>query len=140
MFKIFNWDSKTKVASCAIKYKNQMFTSYAKCHPDDLDFESEKTGCCIAEYRAEIKCLQYIKNCEVKPAMEALNHVICGMRSSKFYNAKSYEARCIQKEYHRLQKQLTAINNEIAALKKSVQSYIESKDEFYNKIRKAKTK
>ncbi len=39
------------------------------------DFMSEKTGCFIAESRAHQKYLKFVKNCEILPKLEALNHL-----------------------------------------------------------------
>ena len=44
-----------------IKYNNITFTGDAKCLPEDKDFESERTGCFIAEVKANIKKLKYIR-------------------------------------------------------------------------------
>ena len=60
---------------CVIEYKDHYFIGQAHCHPDDEDFMSEKTGCFIAESRAHQKYLKFVKNCEILPKLEALNHL-----------------------------------------------------------------
>ena len=46
---IFTWDLETGEALCVIKDKDKIYYGVAKCHPDDFDMKSEKTGCFIAE-------------------------------------------------------------------------------------------
>ena len=60
---------------CVFEYKDHYFVGQAHCHPDDEDFMSEKTGCFIAESRAHQKYLKFVKNCEIFPKLEALNHL-----------------------------------------------------------------
>ena len=72
------------------------FTGVAYCHPDDLDFASERTGLFIAESRAIIKVLIFQRDHEIKPALATLNHLYSNMRTSKYYNPKSYEAKMIR--------------------------------------------
>jgi hypothetical protein len=52
---------------CTIKYKGKEFIGIANCHPDDTDFESERVGMTIAEARANIKVLCFMRDCEIKP-------------------------------------------------------------------------
>lgn len=127
-------------AHCIITYKNQQFHGYATCHPDDYDFESEKTGQTIAEYRAEIMLIKHIRNNEIRPAYEAIRHLYLSLPTSKIHDPKSYESHRIRREYYRLQNDLAAANNRLAQLKENLKWYIAEKENFYQKIRKARNK
>lgn len=138
MKKTFLWDKEQGIASCIIYYKNMQFKGTAICHPEDKDFESEKTGCNIAEMRAEIKYLQHIKNNELRPAYEALNHLLCCMRTNKNYNPKSYEASMVRRQLRLKQQELATAQQELTVLQQDLKAYIDAKDIFYRRIRKAK--
>ena len=53
-----------------ITYNGYRFVGEATCHPDDMDFESERVGLTIAEARANIKVLRHMRDCEVKPQLK----------------------------------------------------------------------
>lgn len=61
---------------CIIKYKGLEFVGESNCHPDDMDMESERTGLCIAEARANIKLMKFKKNFEIQPALKAIKHLL----------------------------------------------------------------
>ena len=138
MKKTFSWDAGH--ATCTAFYKNRPFIGEANCHPDDADFESERVGLHIAEMRADILVLQYIRSAELKPAVETLSHIQDSFSRSSQYNAKSYEAKCIRRQLRRLQNELTAVNKELANLKLELTVYIRQKEKFYQSIRKARNK
>ena len=73
MKKTFSFDAGHSI--CTAIYKNKVFTGEAHCHPEDADFESERVGLYIAEVRTDINILTYIRDCELKPAYNALNHI-----------------------------------------------------------------
>lgn len=135
MKKIFIWEPEIKSATCKIYYNKQTFIGTAFCHSADEDFCSEKTGSYIAELRADIKLLQYLRDCEYKPAYKALNHLYSSMKTNKNFNENSYESKRIRRELHRIKNLLAATTNELAELRLTLRVYIKTKDEFYNKIR-----
>ena len=47
--KRFSWDPDGGTAACELVYKGRFFKGEAHCHWDDYDFQSERTGCFIAE-------------------------------------------------------------------------------------------
>lgn len=69
---IFEWDPESHMATCIVEQNGNVYYGTALCAPDDYDFESEKTGCQIALYRATIKLLQDYKK-ELKFKLAALN-------------------------------------------------------------------
>ena len=120
---------------CTIEYKGICFIGDAKCHEQDNDFKSEKTGLQIAEIRANIKLLQFRRDTEIKPQIKILKHLLHNIQSSKYHNPKAYESIMIRKQLKALNADLNEINGIINDEKKYLKDYIDKKDDFYNKIR-----
>ena len=118
-----------------ITYNGYRFVGEATCHPDDMDFESERVGLTIAEARANIKVLRHMRDCEVKPQLKILNHLLSNMKTSKSYNPISYEAKMLRSQIRTIEKELATINNGIADERKFVQDYINGKDKMYKRLR-----
>ena len=57
----FTYDT-TGYTTCYLYYDGKEFIGKTFCYPEDMDFWSEKTGCFIAECKANIKKLKYIKS------------------------------------------------------------------------------
>jgi hypothetical protein len=128
----FSYDNG--ISTCTIIYKNKKFIGTATCHPDDVDFESDKTGLSIAEARAAIKVLQYQKQ-EIKNQLHILIHLWGNMHTSKYYNPKSYEARMIKSQIRALESNISMIDSQITDEKKYLKSYIDKKEELYQRLR-----
>lgn len=123
------------IAICEIKYKNETFVGKAVCHADDYDFESERTGLYIAESRAVIQGLCFERDYEIKPALKILYHLYSNMRTSQYYNPKSYEAKMIRNQIKALEKELAEIKADIAAERASLNDYLTQKEKLYQKLR-----
>ena len=117
-------------AVCIIKYNGYEFVGRADCHPDDEDFESERVGLTIAEARANIKVLRHMRDCEVKPQLKILNHLLSNMKTSKSYNPISYEAKMLRSQIRTIEKELATISNAIADEQKFIKDYIDGKDKM----------
>ena len=137
---IYEWDPKTGYATCTLEYKDFVFFGQAKCAPEDQDMMSEKTGLHIAEERAYIEFLQHIKNNEIKPQLEILNHLCSTMNNSKKLNPNSYEYKRILKEIKNLESDLDFYIDYIATEEAVLKSYIDEKDKFYKKVRENRNK
>lgn len=136
----FEWNPFSHMATCIIQQDDKIFYGCATCHPSDFDFESEKTGCEIALYRATIKYLKYNKNI-VKTKLSSLKQYFYSINQSKKFNKDSYENKMLQRQIRRLEEELLSYNEEINNLKQYLNEYIKLKDKFYQKIRnKAKNK
>lgn len=109
-----NYNYNDGLAIYTIKYNNHTFTGRAACHPEDKSFESARVGLTIAEARANIEVLRHIRECELKPQLKILNHLYANIRTSKYYNPKSYEAKMLRSQIRALEKELTTLNNEMA--------------------------
>ena len=68
----YTWSERYGTATCTLFYKNYEFTGVANCHPDDKDMMSKLTGQTIAEYRATLKYLRFIRDCELQPQLKSL--------------------------------------------------------------------
>lgn len=121
-------------ATYTIKYNNYVFTGHATCHPEDRDFESARVGLTIAEARANIEVLRHIRECELKPQLKILNHLYANIKTSKYYNPTSYEAKMLRNQIRALEKELTTLNNEIADEQKFIKDYISGKDKLYRRL------
>jgi predicted nucleic acid-binding Zn-ribbon protein len=118
-----------------ITYNGYRFVGEAVCHPDDIDFESERVGLTIAEARANIKVLRHMRDCEVKPQLKILNHLLSNMKTSKSYNPISYEAKMLRSQIRTIEKELATISNAIADEQKFIKDYIDGKDKMYKRLR-----
>lgn len=126
-------DETQGIAQYKITYKNLDFIGIAKCHPDDKDFQSKLVGAYIAETRAWIKFYQHKKNNILKPKIQVLKEVLEHCK-----NKKSYEYFLILKTLRRNNFELDTVNKEIVQLKQDLKTYVEGKEQFYQKIRKYK--
>lgn len=120
---------------CIIQYKGLEFIGRAQCHPDDMDFESERTGLCIAEARANIKLMKFKRNFEILPSLKSAKHLYTTVQQSSLYDPKSHESKMIYRHLKQLEKQLDVINSDIAEEEKYLKEYIDKKDKFYKKLR-----
>ena len=130
---------ENNVAKCIIHYQNQKFIGEAICHPDDLDFASERTGMTIAEIRALIKVKTFIRDFEIKPQLKILKHFNANIRNSKNYNPTSYEAKMLYSQIKAIQRELDEIKKEISEDKQFLKEYINGKDKVYKKLRQARS-
>ena len=117
-----------------INYNGYRFVGEATCHPDDMDFESERVGLTIAEARANIKVLRHMRDCEIKPQLKILTHLYSNMKTSKSFNPISYEAKMVRSQIRAIEKELATINNGIADEQKFVKDYIAGKDKMYKRL------
>lgn len=120
---------------CIIRYKGLEFVGEAQCHPDDMDFESERTGLCIAEARANIKLMKFKRNFEILPALKSAKHLYTTVQQSASYSPKSHESKMIYRHLKQLKKQLDMINSDIAEEEKYLKEYLDKKDKFYKRLR-----
>lgn len=115
---------------CEINYKNHKFIGSTKLHPDDKEFEYETVGYTIAEARAEIKRLQYVREM-TKAELHALEHLCATSRTFPDTNI-----------YHRLMEQIGEKKEKIEAATESInacstfiKTYINEKSRMWRYIR-----
>ena len=136
---IFNWDENAGIASCIVSNGEKVYTGFAKCHPDDTDMTSEKTGCEIALRRARINALRGYRD-ELKIRLSALNQYYHSMNMSYRFNEKSYENKMLQRQIRQIKFDLDTTKEMIAGEELSLRAYIKSKDVFYIQTRKRRQK
>lgn len=132
----FDWDEKTGTCGCTLKYKDKCFIGFALCHPDDIDMKNKLMGQIIAEGRATARCLQHIRDNELKPQLRALKQLYYSMNKSKHFNPKSYENIMLYRQIRFLENDLIAIKEELARIKQNIKEYISQKENDHKLIRK----
>ena len=132
----FSWDEATGEAVCIlVDDKNRTFIGQAYCHPNDIDMMSERTGCELAFRRAKLQYLRTVRDAEIKPALEALEHLYACMVHSTHFEANSYEARTIRKHIRQTKFDLATTKEMIANEYQEITDYIQGKDRIYIRIR-----
>ena len=120
--------------------KRNLYIGKARCHPDDVDFESEKVGFTIASRRALMKAIKhYIKN-EIKPKLKAFKNLYTSMQTSTHFNYKSYEAKRLYKEIKNIEAELEAFNEMLLFTEEELTTYLTDKELFLKKIKKIRDK
>lgn len=132
---LFTWDPEAGVATCTLIDKDNTFIGYAVCAPDDIDMMSEKTGCQIAQWRAELDFYIHVRDNELKPQIQAVNHLLSMMSQRKDFNPKSRDAKMMYSFYRQKENDLAVIKDMIATKKQMLKEYIEEKDKFYQRVR-----
>ena len=128
---MYNSDGYTR---CDITYKNRVFTGHAYCLAADKDFQSEKTGCFIAERKAFIKKLKFMKS-ELVAALSPLTNFEKTLQICKKYNPNSFEAKKLRKEIYIKRKEIQEIETAIKEEQDYLTYYIQNKDKFYKRQR-----
>ena len=132
----FDFDKETGTTFCTIICKdNLVFMDAARCHEDDMDMYSQRTGAEIAHRRAWIKMLQHIRDNELQPVVNAYRHLYDILSQSKNFNAKSHETRMVRRQLCMTENDLARIKQELAYERKSLKDYIAGKEKLWNKIR-----
>lgn len=131
----FHYNEKYGSSYFDIDYNGIHISANARCHPDDMDFSSERTGLTIAEARATVALLKAKRRYEIEPQLKILKHLYGNMTTSKHFNPKSYEAKMIRSQIRAIEKELATISNDIADEEKYLEEYIQKKDAFYKKMR-----
>ena len=131
---IFGWNEDTGMASCILTDGENVYTGYAKCHPDDNDMKGEKTGCEIAFKRAKICALRGYRD-ELKLSLKTLNQLYFSMNQSKRFDEKSYENKMLQRQIRRINFDLATVKEIIATEEQNLRTYLSEKDKFYVKTR-----
>lgn len=129
------WREEDKTALTTIFYKNYTFTGEAHCHPDDQDMMSKLTGQTIAEYRATIKYLRFVRDCELQPQLKALKQLYYNMKHSKNFNPKSYEAIMLYRQIRHIEEDLKEIGFMITNTKDNLQCYLNTKEKDHIQLR-----
>lgn len=129
------YDKETGISTYVIEYDGQIFTGLAQCAEADRDMQNELTGVHIAQERAIIKLLQYRRN-EIKHRLAALNQLFYSVNCSKRYDPHGYMENMLQHQIDNTQEDLITIKQNLKERQVNLFQYINSKDDFYQHIRK----
>lgn len=121
---VFYKDSSKYI--CRIDYKNHTFIGETTCYPEDKAYESENTGYTIAESRAEINRLRFVRD-EVSAELKAMKR----LRSTAHVVKGSNIEKHLNEEITSLTYRLDLINETIQDIRSSIKHYIEDKDRLY---------
>lgn len=131
----YEYNEKTGKSYFYIECNGITMCGEAKCHPDDTDMMSERTGLTIAEARAYIQMLKAKKKYEIQPKIDVLRHLLKNIQSSKHHDPKAYESGMLRSQLAHWEGQLAEINADIADEEKYLKEYIDQKDKLYRKLR-----
>ena len=132
---IFDWDAETSTAACVLTDGQHYFTGTARCHEDDNDMCSQKTGEEIAYRRARIEYLKFYRD-TLKIQLDSLRQFYYSISHSKKFNSQSYEIKMLYRHIDRLKFDLNYAREIIVEERNSLKNYIDSKEKVYQKIRK----
>ena len=124
---------------CTIKYKGNEFIGIANCHPDDMDFVSERTGCYIAETRANLARLRHKRDNNLRPQVKSLMNFYKDLKGRKHFNQEHPVVGVLIQHINELNHELAEIEQDIRLEQTYLNDYIKNKDIIYKKIRKANT-
>lgn len=131
---IYNWDAETHTATCVLTIQNKKFSGRAICHEDDLDMESMHTGLFIAEARARIEYLKYLRDdCQAK--LQALLDFYFTINNSRHFNTKSYESRMLIRQIKFRQENLEMAKDLLNEERAYLKTYLETKENTYQAFR-----
>ena len=131
----YSWSERYGTATCTLFYKNYEFTGVANCHPDDQDMMSKLTGQTIAEMRATLKYLRFIRDCELQPQLKALKQLYYSMNHSKYFDPKSYEAKMLYRQMNLLKEDLKENKYLIYLTKSQLEAYLTTKERDHKQLR-----
>jgi hypothetical protein len=135
----YNFYTEDDYCYCDLTYNDLTFTGTAKCHSDDYDMKSERTGYFIAETRANIDKLRWVRDYEIIPMLKSYKHLYDCIIHAPKGNKDSYEAQCIYRKIKLLEIDLKDLREAIKEERDYLREYIAEKEKIYQRIRKGKT-
>ena len=124
-------------ASVTIRVADNVFIGTAQCAPEDMEFCSEKTGLAIAETRAMINYFTWVRDIELGQQLKILEHLENGVNAKEKKDKNGY---MIYRAANRCRDEIKFINEYVAAMRKELKDYIESKANLYDKVRARRSK
>ena len=131
----YTWSERYGTATCTLFYKSYEFTGIANCHPDDQDMMSKLTGQTIAEYRATLQYLRFVRDCELQPQLKALKQLYYSINHSKYFDPKSYEATMLYRQINLLTEDLKENKYLIDLTKNQLKVYLITKERDHKQLR-----
>jgi hypothetical protein len=131
----YQWSPDTGTAICTLSHNSHNYVGTARCHSDDLDMKSERTGLFIAECRAYIKYYRAKRDNELKPQFNILQHTYFTLLGATGTNPQSKEMKVLRKQLQAARRKLDAIQYQLNAEKSQLKFYIDQKEKLYQRIR-----
>lgn len=135
----YDFRTEGNYSYCDLTYNNLTFTGVAQCHPDDMDMLSERTGYCIAEIRANLQKLRWVRDYEILPVLKSYKHLYDCISHAPKFNKDSYEAQAIWRKINQLEHDLADLRAAIKEERDYLRDYIAKKEIIFQRIRKGKS-
>lgn len=132
----FFFNEETGETVCDYYVGDKKFTGKAFCHLEDNDFKSEITGKTISAQRAKIRYLKHELNNNLRPGLATLKQLYFSINRSKHYDKKDYVAKALNRQIKIKEEEISLIKSFITDQEGELRSYIEGKEELYQRIRK----
>lgn len=131
----YEWNPDNGVSKCFIYDKGLIFTGEAHCHPEDMNYASERTGCYIAETRACIARLRHKRDNVLRPQVKSLMTFYKDLKNRKNFNADNPEIHYLIQRINELNHELAIVEQDIRLEQTYLYDYIHNKEIIYKKIR-----
>ena len=128
------FDKETGTATAWILEKGNFFEAKARCHPEDIDFCSERTGCYIAELRVHMKYLTHLARSlrEERKIIQKTYNRISAVRG--YSKGSNYDWNW-NKIFDEIDAKIMIITEAYKADVLALHNYIEGKEKSYRLIR-----
>ena len=134
----FTYDPETHTTYCEREVKHGKYYGEAKCHPNDWEFESKLVGEYYAYTRSMLKELSSNRE-ELRAQIKGLKHLYNILEQNPRVHYDSIECYTIRRQIKLMERDLADIRALIKTTKQELYEYMTAKDEFYKKLRKARS-
>ena len=124
-------------ASVTLRVADNIFMGTAQCASEDMEFCSEKTGLTIAETRAMINYLTWVRDIELGQQLKILEHLENGVNAKEKKDKNGY---MIYRAANRCREEIKFINEEVKKMREELKEYIDNKTDLYDKVRARRSK
>lgn len=133
----FDGDGFSAFASVTLRVADNVFIGTASCAPEDMEFCSEKTGLAIAETRAMINYLTWVRDIELGQQLKILEHLENGVNAKEEKDKNGY---MIYRAANRCREEIKFINEEVKKMREELKEFIDNKAKLYDKLRARRSK
>lgn len=136
----FDYNKETGAATAIIHVKGKVYVGTAYCHPDDMEFANQLTGCDIAYRRASIKMLKDIRDNELIPGLKSLNAYLYSINKGKYFNKKDPMVKILYHNINIRQEEIDMVDEMIKNQRQDLREYLASKEKLYSQFREKRAK
>lgn len=134
----FTFSKSSGLTRCILTDGDKEFVGEAKCNSADKDFISEKIGCNIALFRAQIKYYQYVRKDILKVKLAALNQLYYSMKHSSHFNPDSYEAKMLRRQISHYEDDIAFFTKIIDDTKSQLSQYLSDMERSFCILKRSK--